>query len=120
MPTQPYRELGAIQVAEGDLSDHNTLVMIDQSACAMGADAIVVSPAQTNSCGGALEAIAIAYASNLATRAAQASAATEGGGASRESPGPVAQLSQQLPPATTDESAASAPVRHKPVRRPRR
>ena len=39
MPTQPYRELGVIEVADSDLNQHNTLLMIDmidQNACAMG------------------------------------------------------------------------------------
>jgi|GEM_PF-4270923 hypothetical protein len=131
MPTQPYRELGAIAVANGDLNQHNTLLMIDQNACAMGADAIVVDPAHSNSRGGLLEATAVAYANNLATRAAHPPAIENPDDVSQGAPpaplppvpparelppasslppsGSLSSLSpaQQSPPASADESPAS-------------
>lgn len=110
MPSQPYRELGAIEVPGGDLNRRNTLLMIDQNACAMGADAIVVGGAQAHSRSGALEVTAIAYASDLATRAAQASGgATDNDAAEDDSRSPMAQLpqAQSLPMAAPDESSSS-------------
>ncbi len=80
MPTQPYRELGEIQVANADPNQHDTGLIIDRHACAMGADAIVMTPVSD---GGLIRATAIAYASSLATRAAQAQSteSTDEGGA---------------------------------------
>ena len=112
MPTQPYRELGAIEVADGDLNQHDTLLMIDQNACAMGADAIVVVPARSNSRGGTLEATAVAYANNLATRAAQPPAAeTAGDALDGESHGRLAQVpdAQKLPSAAASDEPPSSP-----------
>jgi hypothetical protein len=81
MPAQPYRELGEIQVANADPNQHDTGLIIDRHACAMGADAIVMTPVSD---GGLIRATAIAYTSSLATRAAQAqpSESADEGGAS--------------------------------------
>src|SRR5580698_1307898 len=101
MPTQPYRELGEIQVANADPNQHDTGLIIDRHACAMGADAIVMTPVSD---GGLIRATAIAYTSSLATRAAQAQStgsADEGGATAWGAEPP------KLPMAATAESSAN-------------
>jgi hypothetical protein len=101
MPTQPYRELGEIQVANADPNQHDPRLIIDQHACAMGADAIVLAP---TSDGGLIRATAIAYTSSLASRAAQAQSigANDEGGAKTPGAEPP-----KLPMAASDESASN-------------
>jgi hypothetical protein len=70
LPTQPYRELGTIEISDADPNRHDTRVLIDQHACAMGADAVLISPAPASQ-GGVVEATAIAYASGIADRVAK-------------------------------------------------
>ena len=106
MPTQPYRELGAIQISDADPNQRDTRVIIDQHACAMGADAVVMSPAQAVSRGGLLDATAIAYASSLARRAAQARA-TEAAGESPSAAQAQTLEAQELPPAASGESLSN-------------
>jgi len=101
-PAQPYRELGTIAIPGGDLGEHNTRAMIDQNACAMGADAIVIDSAHSDSHGRMLEAVAIAYSGNLAARAAQPPAASADGSAAPEPPPhplPPVPPAQAVPPA---------------------
>jgi hypothetical protein len=101
MPTQPYRELGEIQVANADPNQHDPRLIIDQHACAMGADAIVLAP---TSDGGLIRATAIAYTSSLASRVAQAQSieANDEGG-----PTPSGAEPPKLPMAASDESASN-------------
>jgi len=101
MPTQPYRELGEIQVANADPNQHNTGLIIDRHACAMGADAIVMTPVSD---GGLIRATAIAYTSSLATRAARAQStesADEGGAGAWSAEPP------KLPMAAAAESSSN-------------
>jgi hypothetical protein len=101
MPTQPYRELGEIQVANADPNQHNPRLIIDRHACAMGADAMVMTPVSD---GGLIRATAIAYTSSLATRAAQAQPTEsndEGG------PTPSGAEPPKLPMAAAAESSSN-------------
>lgn len=101
MPTRPYRELGTIAVPDGDLSQHNTRAMIDQNACAMGADAIIIDSTHSDSRGRMLEAVAVAYAGNLAARVAQAPpSAIPDRGASQGQPPNALPPVPKLPPVT--------------------
>lgn len=104
IPSQPYRELGTIEVPDGNLGEHNTLLMLNQNACAMGADAIVVSTAASQSRGSVLEAVAIAYADKLAERAAQSRAAGTAPAAEDTETG------EQLPAASPEPEADAEPA----------
>ena len=109
LPTQPYRELGMIQISAADESQHDTRVIIDQHACAMGADAVLMSPAQATSRGGLLKAKAIAYASGIADRVAKARAAEEA--AAKPTPlakSPVPEVEQITPAGSPQSSSAAA------------
>jgi hypothetical protein len=101
MPTQPYRELGEIQVANADPNQHDPRLIIDRHACAMGADAVVMAPVSD---GGLIRATAIAYTSSLATRAAQAQSAesTDDDGATARDAEPP-----KLPMAAAAESSSN-------------
>ena len=101
MPTQPYRELGEIQVANADPNQRDPRLIIDRHACAMGADAIVMAPVSD---GGLIRATAIAYTSSLATRAAQAQSgeSTDEGGATASGAEPP-----KLPMAAAAESSSN-------------
>jgi hypothetical protein len=102
LPTEPYRELGMIQISAADESQHDTRVIIDQHACAMGADAVLMSPAQATSRGGLLKAKAIAYASGIADRVAKARAAEEAAAkpTPQSSSAAAAEPEEELPPQT--------------------
>jgi hypothetical protein len=110
MPAQPYRELGAIQVSEGAPNPRYIRAIIDHFACKMGADAIVMNPAQAVPEDGALKVTAIAYESNLATRAAQSpNTATASDDLNQESHDEFTQFPEaEIIPATSDESPANA------------
>jgi hypothetical protein len=109
LPTQPYRELGMIQISAADESQHDTRVIIDQHACAMGADAVLMSPAQATSRGGLLKATAIAYASGIADRVAKAHAAEEAAAKPTPIPkSPVPEVEQITPAGLPQSSSAAA------------
>jgi hypothetical protein len=91
LPTQPYRELGTIQISAVDPVRHDTRVIIDQHACAMGADAVLMNPPPSP--GGSLEATAIAYASGIADRVEKIRAAK----AAAASPPPSPQILRPIP-----------------------
>lgn len=105
MPAQPYRELGEIQLAAPDPNQHDVRAVVSQHACAMGADAVVIKPVSGG--GGLLDATAIAYASSLATRAAQAQSgeAASASGSTAQSPGLEAP---RIPMAAPDEAAENS------------
>jgi hypothetical protein len=108
LPTQPYRELGTIEISAADPNRHDTRVLIDQHACAMGADAVLISPAPASQ-GGLVEATAIAYASGIADRVAKARAAKE---AAASPPPPIPKTPvpevEDIPPAGSPQSSPAA------------
>jgi hypothetical protein len=107
LPTQSYRELGTIEISAVDPARHDTRVIIDQHACAMGADAVLIGPAPSQ--GGRIEATAIAYASGLANRVAKLRAAQEAA-ASPPPPIPKSRVpeAEEIPPAGSPQSSAAA------------
>jgi hypothetical protein len=103
MPARPYREVGDIQVSNTDPGQHDTRAIIDQHACAMGADAVVMTTESAGRSGSLIDATAIAYTSSLADRAAQARAANAGAenGSAPQMEGPAPA---ELPMAGAEES----------------
>jgi hypothetical protein len=108
LPTQPYRELGTIEISAVDPARHDTRVIIDQHACAMGADAVLISPAPSQ--GGRLEATAIAYASGLAERVEKIRAAKAAAASPPPSlpKAPVPEV-EEITPAGSPQSSSAAP-----------
>ena len=106
MPTQPYRELGHIQLSDADPTQRDTRMIINQNACAMGADAVIVGTGQGAGNEGRVDATAIAYASNLMNPAAQARspAAAEEDESAPQLHGPAPF---ELPLSADDESSSS-------------
>jgi hypothetical protein len=106
MPQQPYREVGDIQISNADPAQHDTRTIINQHACAMGADAVVIRTAPTGQSGGLIDATAIAYASSLASRVAQArpTGIAEESGSTPQLQGPAPA---ELPMSAGDESSSS-------------
>lgn len=107
LPTQSYRELGTIEISTADPARHDTRVIINQHACAMGADAVLMNPASSQ--GGRVEATAIAYASGLAERLAKLRVAKEA--ADRPPPSlpkaPVPEVEQITPAGSSPTSSAT-------------
>src|SRR5665213_3419003 len=79
MPTQPYKELGTIQIPDAASDPRYNQAIIAHFACSMGADAVVMHQAPEIR-GRALEAAAVAYKDRLADRIAQAHAIAPGEG----------------------------------------
>jgi len=109
MPSQPYRELGGIQVSEAGPNPQYVRAIVDHFACKMGADAVVRNPAVPEK--GTLEVTAIAYRSNLANRGARTPAATPASDLNSESHGPFAQFPEaEIIPATASDESPSSPA----------